>query len=127
MAARLSRRKIAGVVVDKLMSGKPKKDVLREVAAYLIATRRTRELALFVRDVEALLADHGVVVADVVSATKLTAASKTEIKKVVDADSLQLREYIDASVLGGVRINLPGRRFDGTILRKLNALKAKQL
>jgi F0F1-type ATP synthase delta subunit len=29
--------------------------------------------------------------------------------------------------LGGVRIDVPGKRFDGTIQRKLTALKAKQL
>ncbi len=82
MASRLSRRKIAAYAADKLIGGSSKKEVLREVAAYLITTRRTRELELLVRDIEDL---------------------------------------------GGVRIDLPGKRFDGTILRKLTALKAKQL
>jgi F0F1-type ATP synthase delta subunit len=127
MAGRLSRRKIAGYAVDKLISGSPKKAVLREVAAYLVATRRTRELELLVRDIEDLLAQRGVVVADVISAHELTAATRAEIKKLVGADSLQLRESVDPLVLGGVRIDLPGKRFDGTILHKLTALKAKQL
>lgn len=127
MATRLSRRKIAAYAVDKLMNGDSKKTVLREVAAYLITTRRTRELELLVRDIEDLLAERGVVVADVVSAHALTAATRAEIKKMVGADSLQLRESVDPSVLGGVRIDLPGKRFDGTIQRKLTALKAKQL
>ncbi len=128
MASRLSRRKIASYVADKLVDGSPKKAVLREVAAYLIMTRRTRELELLVRDIEDLLAERGVVVADVVSAHALTSATRAEIEKLVGvATTLQLREFVDPSVLGGVRIDLPGKRFDGTILRKLTALKAKQL
>lgn len=128
MATRLSRRKIATYAADKLIAGSPKKAVLREVAAYLIATRRTRELELLVRDIEELLAERGVVVADVVTAHTLTASTRAEIKKLVgDKATLQLRESVDPSVLGGVRIDLPGKRFDGTIQRKLTALKAQQL
>src|SRR5262245_19848518 len=123
MASRLSRRKIAAFAVDKLLTGTPKKDVLREIAAYLVDTRRTRELELLVRDIEDALASRGIVVADVVSARPLSDTLKAEVVKLADAKSVQLRETIDESVLGGVRVNLPGQRFDGTIRRKINALK----
>lgn len=127
MSVRLSRRKLATYVAEKLLGGASKKTVLREVAAYLVDTRRTREMELLARDIEDALAVRGVVVADVVSARPLSDNLKAEIIKLAGAKSVQFRETIDESVLGGVRVNLPGQRFDGTIRRKINALKAKQL
>jgi F-type H+-transporting ATPase subunit delta len=127
MAVRLSRRKIAAYIADKLVGGTSVADAVKEVAAYLVDTRRTRELELLVRDIEDALASRGIIVADVTSAHPLGAGLKAEVAKLVGGKSLQLREAIDPAVLGGVRVNVPGKRFDGTIQRKLNALKAKQL
>jgi F-type H+-transporting ATPase subunit delta len=127
MAIRLSRRKMAAFVADKLLAGVPTRDAFKEVAAHLIDTRRTREIELLVRDVEDILAQRGMVVADVTTAHPLSDSIKADIRTLVGATSLQLRASIDASVLGGVRIDVPGKRFDGTIQRKLIALKAKQL
>ena len=126
MPARLSRRKIATFAAEKLLAGTSKKEVLRELAAYLIDTRRVRELELFVRDIEDVLASRGVVIADVLTAHSLTTDMKAEIDKLIGAKTVQLRELVDETVLGGVRLDLPGKRFDGTIRHKLNALRAKQ-
>jgi F0F1-type ATP synthase delta subunit len=127
MAIRLSRRRIAAYVADKLLAGVPASKALREVAAYLLSMRRTREQDLLVRDIEDALAKKGSVVADVTSAHALSAGLKVEIGSLVGAKSLQFRETTDADVLGGIRIDIPGKRFDGTIQRKLIALRAKQL
>lgn len=127
MAGRLSRRKIAEFAADGLLKGAAKTKVLQQVAAYLVETRRTRELELLVRDIEAALALRGVVVADITSAHPVSDLLKKEIASLVKADTLQLRESIDPSVLGGVRIDLPSKRFDSTIQRQLTSLKAKQL
>jgi F-type H+-transporting ATPase subunit delta len=128
MAARLSRRKIATFVTDKLLAGNHQAhEVMRELAAYLVTERRTRELDLVVRDIEAMLAAKGVIVADVASARPLDETVKAEIATMLGAESVQLRETIDETLLGGVRIDTPGKRFDGTIRHKLNALRAKQL
>jgi len=127
MTLRLSRRKIAALAAEKILSGESQQKVLREVAAYLLATRRVREQTLLVRDIEDALAVQGVVVADVTSAHPLTEVVKSEISKLVGAKHLQLRERIDTEVLGGIRVDVPGKRFDGTLQRKLTALKAQQL
>ena len=127
MASRLSRHKIAIYAVDRLMSGKQHHDVLKEVAAYLVEARRTRELDLLVRDIEAEFADRGTVVAEVTSARALTDALKKQVAQLVGAKSLQVREKIDPSVIGGVRIDVPGKRFDATIQHALSALRAKQI
>ncbi len=127
MAQRLSRRKMATFVADKLESGASSKVALKEVAAYLIDSGRTRETELLVRDIEDTLAARGVVVADVTSAHAISAGIKAGIATLVGAKKLQIRESIDETVLGGIRIDIPGRRYDGTIRHKLTQLKTKQL
>jgi F0F1-type ATP synthase delta subunit len=127
MAARLSRRKIAQYVTDKLLSGAKIAPVMKEVAAFLVETGRTREFDLLVRDIEGELAANGIVVADVVSAYPLADELKKQIGELVGAKDLQLRSTIDPEVLGGMRISVPGQRFDGTLRHKIAALKTKQI
>lgn len=127
MAMRLSRRKIATYAADQLLTGVSTREVLRSIAAYLVDARRTRELTLLVRDIEDVLAARGHVVADVTSAHPLSETLKAEIKDLVGGSTLQLRELVEPDLLGGVRIDVPGKRYDGTIRRKLTALRAKQL
>jgi F-type H+-transporting ATPase subunit delta len=126
MAARLSRRKIASFMADSLTARPVRPEAIRELAAYLVESRRVRELDLIVRDIEDALALRGVTITDVTSAYPLTDSIKKEIAGIVGG-KLELREEIDPSVLGGVRIAIPGKQFDGTIRRKLTALKAKQV
>lgn len=127
MPARLSRRKLAVYAAEKMLAGTPKKQVLKELAAYFIETGRVREAELFVRDLEHELADRGVVVARVVTAHPLTTSMKGEISKLSGTKNVQLREIVDPAVLGGIQVDLPGKRFDGTIRHKLNALRANKV
>ena len=127
MANRLSRRKIALYVADRLSGGAKLPAVMKEAAAFLVDTRRTRETDLLVRDIEAELAARGTVVADVTTAFGLNDEIKKQIAHMVGAKDLQLRETVDQSVLGGVQIDIPGKRFDGTLRHRLAALKAKQI
>lgn len=127
MAQRVSRRKIAAFAADSMVDGQKPADVLTTVAAYLIANKRTREQELIVRDIEAALQLRGIVVADITSVHPVADSLLAEIKKLTGAKSLQTRATLDDTVLGGIRIDTPGKRFDGTIRRKLNALKAQQL
>lgn len=124
-SARVSRRKLAEYVADTLIAGTPPASILQKVAAYLVDTGRTRELELVVRDIEAALAERGIVVADVVSASPLSEALTKEIAGLIGAKDIRFRTVIDKTVLGGVRLDIPGKRFDGTIRRKLEALKAR--
>ena len=127
MGQRLSRRKIAAYAADKLVAGEKPARVMKEIAAYLEDTRRTREQELLVRDIEDALARRGVTVATVASAHPLSDVMKKEIAALVGKGSLQLRATVDPTLLGGVRVDIPGKRFDGTLRRKLTALKeAKQ-
>lgn len=124
MASRISRRKLAAYAAEQLVSGKKAGAVVKEVAAFLIDTKRTREAELLVRDIEAALAERGVVIADITSAFPLSDAVRADVKKLIGNGELVLREIVDPSVLGGIRLATPGKRLDATLKRKIQALKA---
>lgn len=117
----ISRRRLAGYVADRLKAGD--KNVIKQLAAYLIETDNERAVDVVVRDIEAALARRGTVVADVVTATKLTEDLKAAVAALLDTNDLHVRETIDPSVLGGVRVEATGRRYDATMRRRIEKLK----
>lgn len=126
--ARLSRRKIAALLADELIAGR---NVTKKLAAYLIETKKTRELSLYVRDIEAALAERGVLLADVASSHELTSDTQNTIihylKKTTGAKDVHLRPEVDPSLLGGVRIETPEQRLDNTLRHRLNQLTASKI
>lgn len=126
--SKLSRRKIAEAWADELLKGH---DMTKKVAAYLVAERRVDEADLIVRDTESALAARGVVVADVTSASSLSAESRNAIEKflvsTMDARKVAFRETTDPTVIGGVRVETAGQQLDATFKTRLNQLKASKI
>lgn len=118
----ISRRKLAEFVADKLQSGDAKY-AIKQAAAYLIETKQTHSTGLLVRDIEKILAGRGTVIADTTSARLLTEKDKALIAKLLNAKELHTRETIDPSVLGGVRVEISGKRLDATIKHRIDLLK----
>lgn len=124
---KLSRRKLSDYAATRLLEGKNKQAVLKELAAHLVDTGRTRELELIVRDIEARLLVNGTALVTVVSARELSASAKQTVKDLVKSKEpgvkeVILREQIDESVIGGVRVELPGSVADFTVKAKLDKL-----
>lgn len=99
-----------------------------EIAAYLLAEKRTGELDSLLRDMIARRAELGVVEVTAVSAHKLTAAVLADIRAQVkqrypNATKIIIHERIDREVVGGVRLELIGRQLDQTIQNKLDYFK----
>lgn len=126
MQSRLSRRKLAQYAVDAYEVGKLAL-ALQEIAAYLIESRRLREAELVVRAIEDELAARGTVVAHVATARPLTAELQHAITKLVGAKEISILESIDPDLIGGVRIETPGKLLDATIKRKLLALRQAKI
>ena len=125
----ISRRKLAAYVADQLLSGADKTALLTEVAAYLVEHKRANQVELLVRDVETILAaDHGHVLAHVVSARELSAGLLGSIKQFVkiqeNAQSVEVSTSIDPSIMGGVIIKTPTSALDASVRSKLTTLKA---
>lgn len=127
MNSKLSRRKIAEYVVSRIENGRIPEQIIQAVAAYLLESRRLRELTLVVRAIEDALSDHGVVVATVTSAYPLSLQLRQAVVDMLDADAVYLREQVDSSVIGGLRLQTPDASYDGTVVHKLQALRAAKV
>lgn len=123
---RISRRKLAAHLADRLASGAPADEVMTGAAAYLIETKRTHDAPLLVRDIEERLMTKGIVVADVTTARSLASEALAAIGTMLNAKDLHVRLAVDPSVLGGIRVGVPGKRYDATFRRKLNLLKSTE-
>lgn len=127
MAIRLSRRKIAGYIAQQLAADGAVEQLVQQLAAFLIDSRRTNEVSLVVRDIEYELTKQGIVLARATSAFNLTEATRLAVTKLIEdktgAQQVQLHQFIDPSVIGGVKIDLPGSQLDATIARKLTLLR----
>ena len=125
---KLSRRKIAAYIADEAIAGR---DKLKPLAAYLIESKRIREASLIVRDIESALADRGILFADVFSSYDLTSDTEKAItdylKDKTKAKDVHLREAVDDTLLGGVRIETPDQRLDSTLRYRLNQLTASKI
>ena len=129
MAKKLSRRSIATYVASELISGADTKQLTNQLAAYLVESRRTKELTLLVRDVQYYLAEKGHIVGTIITAHELSASTEKAItahaKSKTGAAVVKLDAIVDESVLGGFRLNLPGHEIDTTIARQLTTLKTR--
>jgi F-type H+-transporting ATPase subunit delta len=125
----ISRRKLAAHIATELATGVSSQQVLRQAAAYLIEHKIVNQTDLLVRDIEAILArDHGVVLAEVISARELSDGIITNIEQFVSkaegAKQVEVSASIDPSLLGGVIIRTPRAELDTTIRKQLNELRA---
>jgi F0F1-type ATP synthase delta subunit len=127
--AKLSRRKLAMNAASRLANGEPKDGVLRDVAAYLIESGRKREADLVVRDIEAMMLGEGTALATVTSARPLSTDSRRALESFVEQsgpaiERVILREQIDESLIGGVKLELPGSQLDTSVKAKLDKITA---
>jgi F0F1-type ATP synthase delta subunit len=127
MAVRLSRRKIAIHYATSLVEGLDVKQLTKELAAYLVESKRTKELPLIISDIEHQLGLMGVVSAKVTSAHILDDIAKKALIDLVrdktGARQVNLKESLDPKVLGGMKLEFTGTELDTTIARRLAKLK----
>lgn len=103
--------------------------IAQEIAAYLIAEKRTQELDSLVRDLAQYRADHeNIVEVEAVSAHPLDIAAKAQIKAKITAlypavKQIIITERHDPEALGGVRLELANQQLDLSARAKLNRFK----
>ena len=129
MARPLSRRVVSRYIADQLVAGE-KLDVLAtQLGAYLLQHRRTAEIDTILRDVATHLADAGYIEAVVTTAQTLTATTEAAVQKLVKdatgAKEVSVTGQVDESILGGVKIEIPGHEMNATIAHQLQVLKTR--
>jgi F0F1-type ATP synthase delta subunit len=115
-------------VLAKLSGKMPAKKFANEVAGYLLDESRTGELDSLARDLIDYRAKNGVVEVTAVSAHRLSDTALKEVKQKVkqlypQARSIIINQQIDASQIGGVRLEFPGRQLDLSLRAKINKFK----
>lgn len=125
VAQRISRTKLARHAADELMSGR--KEVIREIAAYLIESGRTGEVDLVIRSIYDELEMRGIILAEVTLAHELTADMHAAIKQLTGAEQLEIRETINPDILGGIRVSTPSRVLDATLQQRLATLRERKV
>lgn len=125
MAGRISRRLLAEYVADRLVVGDA--EVIEQLAAYLIEERRTNEVDIYVYDIEYALTQRGFVIADVASARSLSNDTKKAISRFLttayNATTVELRQSIDTSLIGGITVRTADAEYDTTVKRKITNLQ----
>ena len=125
---KLSRRVLARHIATELQSGKNRKDVIVALAAYVVEHRLQGQLELILADVAANLAKLGHIEATVTTARPLTDELRNEVlenvRSVEGSEDITLNESVDPSLLGGVIVETPGKRFDASVATKLKRLRS---
>ena len=130
MATRLSRRKIADYMVGVILSGDNLELAIKQLAGYLMHSRRINELDHIIRDIEFSLSKRGHLVAKVISVRKLadgtSRAIKDMLKSIDSADHVYMSHEIDESLIAGFKIEIPDKRIDRSVSRQLSKLRISQ-
>lgn len=123
-----SRSRLAAIIAERSEQPASAKALGQEIAAYLLAEGRTGELDSILRDVMQYRADNGIVEVVAVDAHPLSDAVRVDISSVVRglypaAKQIIISEELDASVIGGVRLELANQQLDLSVRSKLNRFK----
>ena len=130
---------LADALADVSLPAEKKAAILQELfvgiapealAIALVSLERSgaQSLGSLVSDFDKIsAAERNIVVAEVTTAAPLTDAVRASLQEKLSANvgkPVALRERVDASLIGGIRINIAGRVLDGSIAKQLNSVRA---
>jgi F0F1-type ATP synthase delta subunit len=120
----ITRMQVARYVATQLPQ--KRRQALREAAAWLIETGRTRQAKYLLQDVAMVLAQDGYLAAQLTTARPLESAVQAEIEtflaKLTETRHVELTAIVDADLMGGMRLTTPTAELDTSVRSKLAAL-----
>lgn len=124
----ISRRQLARYAADQLLAKQPARKVMAELAAVLVASRRTSQAGLLASDIAWELEHRGqIATAQVTSAHALSDSLRKQIsvhvKKAAKVNEVIIDETVDESVVGGLRIETAIHSWDKTVKRQLTDIQ----
>ncbi len=124
-----TRTQTAHYIAEKLQDSKPETrlKILNEVAAWLRSTRRTKEVKYLSLDVAKALAEtSGYFFVRISTARQLDKTAQANVisslKAKLRANQLETVFYVDPSLIGGIKIELPDGMLDNSVKRSLAKL-----
>ena len=129
MKPKYSRRQVTMAVVRMIEAGIPIKRIAQILAAYLIQSKQTRNVELYLRDIELAVSEcFGITTVHVASVRKLNQATRKRIKQLVssfsDAKKIEMIETIDPELIGGVVVSTADSEMDGSVRAKIRNLRS---
>jgi F0F1-type ATP synthase delta subunit len=117
----ISRAQVASYVAARLPS--ERQPALKQAAAWLIESGRANQARYLARDIAGVLARQGYVLARVEGARPLSRSAVNEIQSFVTSQTgareIELESVLNPALVGGVKIETPGRELDASVKRKL--------
>ena len=125
---KVPRHLLAEAIAKKTFHMTDGKLLAREIAAYLLAERRTSEIESILRDIMQYRTDHGVLEAEVVTAHEVTEHVMTEVKQLLrtaypNTKSVHLATRLDPTIIGGLRVDMANEQLDMSVSSKLATFK----
>jgi F0F1-type ATP synthase delta subunit len=122
-----SRITLAEIIL-KLSKKTSSKKLAKEIAAYMLSQKRTKEIDALLRDIWSMEADRGTIEGMVEITNTKDKVPESEIKKVIKKLRPEAKEIIinyleNPDLIGGVKISLPHQQLDTSIRSKLDKFK----
>lgn len=126
---KIDRTALAKVIVKRLAKNESPKKLSRSVAAYLLESGQTGQLASLIRDVQADRAKAGQVEILAEAAHPLSSEVKADISRLGrrlygQAKTLQVTELNNPDLIGGVRLRTADQELDLSVAHKLFRLRS---
>jgi len=127
--SKFSRRQVVTALIDMLESGVPVERVAKTLAVYLAESRQTRNVELYLRDIELEVAKRfGQVTAYASSAKQLSAEARRQVERLVKAStgatSVETIETVNPQLIGGIVVKTADAELDGSVRTKLRNLRS---
>jgi F0F1-type ATP synthase delta subunit len=124
-----SRRRVINAIIDMLAMGTPAKQVAKTLAAYLVETKQTRDVELYLKDIESETSRRlGTATVHVSSARELSQATHRRIKQLITdssgAKNVEIIETIDPNLIGGIVATTADSELNGSVRAKLQQLRS---
>lgn len=125
---KVPRHILAQAIAKRTLHVTDKKLLAREIAAYLLAERRTTELESILRDIMQYRTEYGVLEAEVVTARPVDDHVTAEVKQLLSAayptaKTIHISKRQDPAVIGGLRVDMANEQLDMTVSAKLATFK----
>jgi len=126
VGSKLGSDESKAALIERLLGSKATKQTVA-ILSHLVQQPRGRRIGELLRVATGIVADEaGLAVATVTTATALTPAQLTRLTAALSANygrELRINHVIDASLVGGVRVQLGDEVIDGSVASRLNELR----
>jgi F0F1-type ATP synthase delta subunit len=120
---RITKSELALYAVNQIEAGVNVSTLAKQLAAYLLEERRSREMSAIMRAVDEELARRGSAQVTITSAHAVSDETKKQLATLLEVKNPQFTEVIDLSVVGGAKARSGETEIDLTVRNKLNKFK----